>query len=210
MGRYLEAQCRLCRREGMKLFLKGPKCRTEKCPFTKRPYPPGSNVGRRQRKQSYYAMQLREKQKVKRMYGILEKQFRRFFSIAAKSKGATGRKLIELLELRLDNVVFRALFSLSRNEARQVVRHGFVRVNDRRVDIPSFLVKEGDVIIVTAKEKLAKKLKENILINSKERSVPKWMSVDNDQLKITLTRLPEKEDLILPVNEQYIVELYSK
>lgn len=210
MARYLEAQCRLCRREGMKLFLKGPKCNTEKCPFSKRPYPPGSNASTRQKKQSYYAMQLREKQKVKRMYGILEKQFRRFFSLASKAKGVTGRKLIELLERRLDNVIFRSLLAFSRNEARQIVRHGFVFVNGKRVDIPSFLVKENDVITIKAKEDAIKRLKETRTVNSKERSVPKWISVDEDSLKITFTRMPEKEDLIIQVNEQYIVELYSK
>jgi len=210
MGRYLNAQCKLCRREGTKLFLKGPKCNTEKCPFTKRPYPPGSNASARRRKPSYYAIQLREKQKVKRMYGMLEKQFRRFFNIAAKKEGVTGRKLLELLERRLDNVVFRALFTLSRNEARQTVRHGFIWINGRRVDIPSYSVKETDVIKIKGSESVIKRLKENITINSKDRSVPKWMSVDNDSLQISFTRMPEKEDLVIPVNEQYIVELYSK
>jgi small subunit ribosomal protein S4 len=196
MGRYLEAKCKLCRREGMKLFLKGPKCIAEKCPFTKRPYAPGfhgKGTGR-QKKASYYSQQLREKQKVKRMYGMLEKQFRIYYTIAAKTKGATGRKLIELLERRLDNVIFRALFALSRTEARQMVKHGFVFVNGRRVDIPSYHVKENDEILVKA-------------IN---RSTPTLLDVDTETLKLKVSRLPEKEDLILPVNEQLIVELYSK
>ena len=210
MGRYLEAQCRLCRREGMKLFLKGPKCNTEKCPFTKRPYSPGFLTRKRQTRKSYYAMQLREKQKVKRIYGMLEKQFKRFFQLAAKSKGVTGRKLIELLERRLDNVIYRALCALSRNEARQIVSCGFVFVNNKRVNIPSYIVKENEVITIKDEESTVKRIKGNREINKKERSVPKWMKVDDNSLKITIVRLPEKEDLILQINEQYIVELYSK
>lgn len=210
MGRYLEAQCRLCRREGAKLFLKGTRCNTEKCSFTKRPYSPGSIATRRQPKQSYYAIQLREKQKVKRIYGILEKQFKRFFQLAAKSKGATGRKLIELLERRLDSVIYRTLYALSRNEARQIVSHGLVFVNGRKVNIPSYIVKENDVITIKNLERIIKRIKGNIEINEKERSVPKWIKVEYEPLKITIVRLPEKEDLMIQINEQYIVELYSK
>ena len=212
MGRYLEAKCKLCRREGMKLFLKGTRCNTEKCAFVKRPYSPGfhgKGTGR-QRKASYYAQQLREKQKVKRMYGMLERQFRRYYTIAAKTKGATGRKLIEMLERRLDNVIFRALFAFSRTEARQIVKHGFVFVNGRRVDIPSAQVKENDEIHIKANEKYTKLIKETIEINSKGRSVATWLKVDKENLKLQIVRLPEKEDLVLPISEQLIVELYSK
>lgn len=209
MARYVEADCRLCRREGMKLFLKGQRCVTEKCPFVKRPTPPGTRL-KPPAKSSYYALQLREKQKVKRMYGVLERQFRRFFSIAAKSKGATGKTLIQLLERRLDNVVFRSLFAFSRDHARQIVRHGFVFIENKRVDIPSYLVKENETLEIRVKETFKKEIKETVTINSKERSVPAWLQADNDGLKIKVLRLPEKEDLIIPVNEQLIVELYSK
>lgn len=209
MARYTGAKCKLCRREGMKLFLKGTRCNMEKCPFAKRPHPPGMH-GRRQSKPSYYALQLREKQKVKRMYGALERQFRRFFSIAAKSKGATGAVLIQLLERRLDNVIYRALFALSRSEARQVVRHGFVFSGTRRVDIPSYLVKTDDVLEIKGRDGMLKLIRQNIDINSKERSVPGWLTVDKDSLKIKINRLPERQDLAIPVNEQLIVELYSK
>jgi len=209
MARYIEAKCRLCRREGMKLFLKGTKCNTEKCPFIKSPRSPGMH-GKLQSKPSYYALQLREKQKVKRMYGVLERQFRRFFSLATKSKGVTGRVLIQLLERRLDNVIYRALFAFSRSEGRQIVGHGFVFLGNRRVDIPSYLVKEGEIFEIRGKESLIKLIKANIDINSKERSVPVWLSVDNNNLKIEVKSLPQREDLVVPVNEQLIVELYSK
>jgi len=210
MGRYLGAKCRLCRRAGMKLFIKGPRCIMEKCSFSKRPVPPGMQSMRRGGKPTYYALQLKEKQKVKRMYGLLEKQFKRFFGIANKSKGMTGRVLIQLLERRLDNVIFRAIFAASRNQARQIVRHGFVFIDGRKVDIPSYIVGDGQVIELRAKEALAKNIKENIEASSKERSIPSWIEVDNSNLKITVKRLPEKEDLIIPVDEQLIVELYSK
>jgi len=209
MGRYLGPKCRLCRREGEKLFLRGLKCFTEKCPFSKRPYPPGMH-GKKQTKPSYYALQLREKQKVKRMYGMREEQFKRFFQLAAKSKEPTGRKLLELLERRLDNVIYRALFATSRAEARQIVRHGFVFIKDHRVDIPSYIVKEKEEIYIKAKESVVKKIKENIELNSKYRSIPSWLSVDKENLKIVIERLPQKEDLTISVNEQLIVELYSK
>jgi len=209
MGKYLGPKCRLCRREGEKLFLKGIKCFTEKCPFSKRPYLPGMH-GKKQTKPSYYALQLREKQKVKRMYGMLERQFKRFFQLAAKSKEPTGRKLLELLERRLDNVIYKALFATSRTEARQFVRHGFVFIKNHRVDIPSYIVKEKEEIYIKAKENVVKKIKENIELNSKYRSVPSWLSVDKENLRIVIERLPQKEDLTISVNEQLIVELYSK
>jgi small subunit ribosomal protein S4 len=193
----------------MKLFLKGHKCNTEKCPLAKRPFGPGMH-GKRQTKQSYYALQLREKQKVKRIYGMLERQFKGFFISATKARGVTGRKLIQLLERRLDNVVFRGLFALSRSEARQLVRHGFIFIKGRRVDIPSYIVRENDDIIFKGKDSLIKKIKENIQINSKERSIPAWIEADHDALTAKIVRLPEKEDITIPVSEQLIVELYSK
>jgi len=209
MARYKDAKCKICRREGMKLFLKGAKCNTEKCPFTKRPYSPGIH-GKRQSKPSYYALQLREKQKAKRLYGVLERQFRRFFSLAAKSKGATGGVLIQLLERRLDNVIYRSLFALSRSDARQIVRHGFVFMGEKRIDIPSYIIEENQTIYIKGNENIIKNIHQNIEDNSKERSVPPWLSVDKNNLKIEIVRLPQREDVTLPINEQFIVELYSK
>jgi small subunit ribosomal protein S4 len=209
MGRDTGPKCRLCRREGMKLFLKGKRCSTEKCALTRRTTPPGMHT-RFSNKPSYYALQLREKQRVKRMYGVFERQFRRFFEVATKAKGVTGRALIQLLERRLDNVIYRALFALSRNQARQIVQHGFIFVGGKRVNIPSSLVKAGDTLEIKAHDNFKKLLKEIYEINSKERSVAAWLDVDSEGLKIKVTRLPEKEDLTLPINEQLIVELYSK
>ncbi|MFA7677496.1 MAG: 30S ribosomal protein S4, partial [Candidatus Omnitrophota bacterium] len=154
--------------------------------------------------------QLREKQKVKRMYGMLERQFKRFFVVANRTKGATGRTLIQLLERRLDNVIFRSLFAVSRNQARQFVNHGSVFVDGKRVNIPSYIVKEGQAIEVKATEKQNQVVKENIEVSSKERSVPTWLKVEKDSFKVSIVRLPEKEDLIMSVDEQLIVELYSK
>lgn len=210
MGRYVDAKCRLCRRAGMKLFLKGTRCVTEKCALAKRPFAPGTNAKTRTSKPTNYALQLREKQKVKQMYGMLERQFKRFFTIANRSKGVTGRRLIQLLEIRLDNVIYRSLFALSRNQARQIVNHGFVLVDGRRVNIPSYTVREGQTIQIKGKDTVKQGLKENIELNSKERSVPTWMQVDNNNLQIKIVRLPEKEDLTIPVDEHLIVELYSK
>jgi len=209
MARDLRPICKLCRRAGMKLFLKGIRCMTEKCAVVKRPNPPG--MQRRQRsKPSYYALQLREKQKAKNIYGLLERQFRRFFEIAHKSQGATGQILIQQLERRLDNIVFRSLFALSRTQARQFVRHGFVFIDNRRVDIPSFLVKKDQVIEFKINEGIKNLIKENIQISEKEKSVPGWISADNQNYKITVKRLPTKEDVTIPLQEQLIVELYSK
>ena len=210
MGRYVGAKCRLCRRIGTKLFLKGTRCEMEKCSFVRRPVPPGMVTRRRRAKLTNYALQLQEKQKVKRMYGMLERQFKRFFTVASKSRGVTGRVLIQHLERRLDNVIYRALFALSRNQARQMVSHGFVFIGGRRVNIPSYIVKEGQSIEIKAKESVKGGIKENIEINSKERSVPSWMNVDNNSFKINIVRLPEKEDLVISIDEHLIVELYSK
>ncbi|MFO8053033.1 MAG: 30S ribosomal protein S4 [Candidatus Omnitrophota bacterium] len=209
MARDLRPKCKLCRRAGMKLYLKGIRCLTEKCAVAKRPTPPG--MQRRQRsKPSYYALQLREKQKAKNIYGLLERQFRRFFEIAHKSEGATGQILVQQLERRLDNIIFRSLFALSRSQARQLVRHGFVFIDNRRVDIPSFLIKKDQVIEFRIDEGLKNLIKENIQISEKEKSIPEWLSVDNQNYKITIKRLPTKEDLTIPIQEQLIVELYSK
>ncbi|MCK9614533.1 MAG: 30S ribosomal protein S4 [Candidatus Omnitrophica bacterium] len=209
MGRNLGSKCKLCRREGMKLFLKGTRCSMEKCAFSKRPTPPGMHT-RISSKPSYYALQLREKQRVKWMYGMLEKQFKRFFQIATKTKGATGRALLQLLERRLDNVIFRMLFTTSREAARQMVLHGFVFVNGKRVNIPSYLVSAGSTIEIKAKDNTKKALKETYDANAKERSIAGWLEIDKDTFSAKIIRLPEKEDIILPVNEQLIVELYSK
>jgi len=211
MARYIDAVCRLCRRHGEKLFLKGTKCTTEKCPINKRAYPPGQHGqgGKRRSKLSNYGLQLKEKQKVKRIYGVLEKQFRTYFKVASKTKGVTGKVLLQLLERRLDNVVFRLGLGISRSQARQVVRHNFITVNGHRVNIPSFLVAQGDVIQVKAKEKAQIKIKDNLEL-SKDRTVPSWLEFSLADLSGKVLRLPSKEDIQQPIQEQLIVELYSK
>lgn len=210
MARYTDAVCRLCRREQEKLFLKGNKCNTEKCPVTKRNFAPGQHGQTKSRmKLSNYGLQLREKQKVKRIYGVLERQFRRYFKIASKTKGVTGKVLLQLLERRLDNVIFRMGIGLSRTQARQLVRHNFVEVNARRVNIPSFLVAKDDLVQIKAKDKSKARLKENVEL-SKDRSVPAWLDFDKQDLKAKVLRLPEKDDIQHPIEEQLIVELYSK
>ncbi|HDZ77066.1 MAG TPA: 30S ribosomal protein S4 [Candidatus Omnitrophica bacterium] len=209
MARYTDASCRLCRREGTKLLLKGSRCIGDKCAFTRRSYVPGQHGKGRRTKTSNYGIQLREKQKVKRMYGVLEKQFRRYFKIAAKSTGVTGKILLQILERRLDNVLLRTGFTLSHAQARQIVGHGHVYVNSRRVNIPSYLIKTGDIIELKTSEKKFKNIKE-VLEVTKEWGKVSWLKVDNDKLKAEVVRLPEKEDLELDVQEQLIVELYSK
>lgn len=208
MGRYTNAVCRLCRREGEKLFLKGAKCTTVKCPLSKRSYAPGQH-GQNKPKLSNYGLQLREKQKVKRMYGVLERQFRKYFKIASKSKGVTGKLLLQLLERRLDNVIFRLGWGTSRAQARQIVRHNFIYVNSKRVNIPSYSVDKDDIIQVKAKEKAEKKVRENIELCA-DRSIPSWLEFKQDTLKAKVLRLPSKEDIQQPIQEQLIVELYSK
>jgi len=209
MARYINAVCRLCRREGEKLFLKGTKCSTEKCPAAKRAYPPGQHGESRRRKLSNYGLQLREKQKVKRIYGVLEKQFRRYFKIASKTKGVTGKVLLQLLERRLDNVIFRLGLAISRPQARQIVRHNQVFVNSKRVNIPSYLIDKDDIVQVKTKDKAKVKIKDNMEL-SKDRTVPSWLEFNANELSGKVIRLPEKEDIQQQIQEQLIVELYSK
>ncbi|PIQ84521.1 MAG: 30S ribosomal protein S4 [Candidatus Omnitrophica bacterium CG11_big_fil_rev_8_21_14_0_20_63_9] len=209
MARYTGPACRLCRREGMKLFLKGTKCYTVKCPVEKRAFPPGQH-GQLRVKLSDYGIQLREKQKVKRMYGVLERQFKRYFTLAQKVKGVTGQQLLEMLERRLDNVLYRTGFATSRDEGRMIVRHRGVQVNGRIVDIPSYSVKVGDVVqIAPSRKGQTARVKQN-LERTKDRPAPAWIQVDVDQLKGLIVRAPQKDDIGLPIQEQLIVELYSK
>ena len=209
MGRYIGAVCRLCRRQGEKLFLKGTKCQTEKCAAAKRAYPPGQHGQGRRQKLSNYGVQLKEKQKVKRIYGVLERQFRKYFKIASKTKGVTGKVLLQLLERRLDNVVFRMGMGISRSQARQIVRHNLIAVNSRRVNIPSYLVDKDDVVEIKAKDKVKIKIKDNLEL-SKDRTVPSWLEFNAPEMKGKVLRLPEKTDIQQPIQEQLIVELYSK
>ena len=209
MGRYVGPSCRLCRREGMKLFLKGTKCYTPKCPIEKRSFPPGQH-GQIRIKLSDYGIQLREKQKVKRMYGVLERQFKRYFSVAQKAKGVTGQMLLETLERRLDNVLYRMGFATSRREGREMVRHRAVTINGQLVDIPSHPVKVGDIIQVGANRAgQGQRIKDN-LERTKDRPGPAWIQIDVKQLKGVIVRAPQKDDIGLPIQEQLIVELYSK
>ena len=208
MARNIGPSCRLCRREGIKLFLKGPRCMTDKCAYTRRSFGPGQH-GQIRKKESNYGIQLREKQKVKRIYGVLEKQFRHYFRIAERSKGVTGLMLLELLERRLDNVIFRMNLANSRPEARQLVQHGLVRVNGRRLDIPSYTVKLGEEVSVKARDSVLKELRDRYEA-LKDRAVPKWLEVDIQNLKAKVAAMPTKEDVGFPIQEQFIVELYSK
>jgi len=208
MARNTGPSCRLCRREGAKLFLKGPRCVTDKCAISRRDYAPGQH-GQIRKKESNYGLQMREKQKVKRIYGVLERQFKHYFHIAERSKEVTGIMLLQLLERRLDNVIFRMNLGNSRSEARQLVQHGRVYVNGNRVDIPSYTVKLGEEVSVKASEKLMKALKERFEI-LKDRPTAKWLEVDGQSLKAKVTAIPTKEDVGFPIQEQLIVELYSK
>jgi len=208
MARQTNARCKLCRRYGDKLFLKGARCMTGKCAVVKRPYPPGQH-GKRRKKESNYGLQLKEKQKAKSIYGMLERQFRRYFKIAERSKGVTGHMLLGMLERRIDNVIFRLSFSYSRSQARQLVCHNHVYINNRKMNIPSYMVKKGDVIEVKAREKTIKKISE-ARKELKDRAVPKWLEADKELLKGTVKSLPSKEDIDFSIQEQLIVELYSK
>ncbi len=210
MARMTGAKCRLCRREGVKLYLKGIRCSGDKCPVERRKNViPGFQRGKITRKLSDYGIQLREKQKMKRIYGMLEKQFRIFFDRAVRKEGVAGENFIRLLERRLDNVIYRLLFVPSRSEARQLVNHGHIRVNGKKVDIPSYIVNVGDVISVSNKEKTRKRIKENLEM-LKDRITPEWLSLDRDAISGKVLRLPEKSDAGLDVEENLIVELYSK
>ena len=209
MARYTGSVCRLCRREGTKLFLKGDRCYGPKCAVAARPNTiPGEHAQARQRKQSEYGMQLREKQKAKRAYGVLETQFHRYFETAERQKGITGENLLILLERRLDNVVYRMGFGASRPQARQIVRHGHILVNGKKVDIPSYLVDVNDVI--TVREKSAEQDHFKALREGTGRVIPKWLTVDNENLKATVAAMPAREDVDLSLQEQLIVELYSR
>jgi small subunit ribosomal protein S4 len=208
VARHTGPVCRLCRREGTKLFLKGDRCFKEKCAFERRGYAPGQH-GRRRSKIQGYGIQLREKQKVKRIYGVLERQFRNYFAKAAKSKGITGTMLLQMLERRLDNVVYRLGFASSRSMARQLVSHGHIQVNGRKVTVGSALVRPGSVIALREKSRKNEQVK-ICLDTAKGRGVPSWLELDADQFQGTVKQLPTREDIAMPVQEQLIVELYSK
>ena len=208
MPRYLGPSCRLCRREGMKLMLKGDRCLSSKCALTKHKLPPGQ-LPKRRRKTSEYGVQLREKQKVKRIYGVLEKQFRGYYSRSERQKGITGTNLLVSLESRLDNIVYRMGFSNSRNQARQMVRHNHFLVNNKKVNIPSYLVRPGDVIDVKEKSRKVPQLLEG-METVVRRGIPDWIEVEKGKFRGTLKSLPNREDITMPIHEQLIVELYSK
>lgn len=211
MARYTGPVCKLCRREGQKLFLKGVKCYTEKCPVDRRAYPPGQHgpAQARRRKQSDYATQLREKQKVKRTYGLPEKQFRSLFERASNLQGITGENLLILLECRLDNVVFRMGFAASRSAARQIVRHGHIEVNGHRVDIPSYQIKAGDEVTLQAGSRDLTAVEESLEARTRP-SLVEWLTLDQKNRVARIVRTPTRQDIPMPVNEQLIVELYSK
>jgi small subunit ribosomal protein S4 len=208
MARYRESYCRRCRAEQMKLFLKGDRCFTDKCAIERRQYPPGQH-GQRRRKLSEYGVQLREKQRAKSLYCILEKQFRKYFTMADRMKGVTGDNLLLLLERRMDNMVYRMGFARSRSQGRQLVRHGHFKVNGRRVNIPSYLIKQGDTISVAEKSR-----KNTVIMESMEaverRGVPEWLMLEKDKHQAKVMAYPTRDQLTMPINEQLIVELYSK
>ncbi|MEI6132010.1 MAG: 30S ribosomal protein S4 [Bacillota bacterium] len=208
MARYTDASCRLCRREGLKLFLKGTKCYTGKCAIEKRNYAPGQH-GQQRKKSSEYGIQLREKQKVRRYYGVLESQFRKYFEMASRKKGITGENLLSLLETRFDNTIYRLGLATSRAEARQLVNHAHFTINGKKVNIPSYLIKSGDVIAIREKSKSSDKfaaIQEAVGGNP----IPKWLEIDSEKLVGTVVALPSREDIDLEIAEHLIVELYSK
>jgi len=208
VARYTGAVCRLCRREGLKLFLKGERCYTDKCAIERRNYPPGQH-GQARPKFSEYSIQLREKQKLRRIYGILEGQFRRYFQMADRAKGVTGETLLQLLERRMDNMVYRMGFATSRSEARQLVRHGHFSVNGRKVNVPSFLTKVGDVVTVTERSKKVVRIQEALDL-AQRRGVPDWLEVSSEAFTGRVKSIPVRADLTMPINEKLVVELYSK
>jgi small subunit ribosomal protein S4 len=206
LSRYVGPSCRLCRREAIKLFLKGERCFTEKCAIEKRNYPPGVHVDVRS-KFLEYGLRLREKQKVRKIYGLSEKQFKRFFTMAERKKGITGTNFLIFLERRLDNMVFRLGFATSRKEARQIVSHNHVVVNGKKVNTPSFIVKEGDEIVIRHKDLPSVK---NALESVVRRGVPSWIELDKEEMKGVIKLLPTREDITMPIREQLIVEYYSR
>ena len=208
MGRHTGAVCRLCRREKIKLFLKGARCYTPKCAVERREYVPGMH-GQGRQKLSDYGVQLREKQKVKRIYGVLERQFKFYFKNASRSKGVTGAALLTILETRLDNVLFRMGVAASRSEARQIVRHGHVVVGKRQVNVPSYQVNVGEVVTVTGSEKMVERYK-GLLEQNKDQKRVEWLDLDPAHFKATIKKMPERSDVQMPIQEQLIVELYSK
>lgn len=209
MARYVGPVCKLCRREAMKLYLKGERCYSEKCAFTRRPYPPGQH-GQGRVKLSEYAVRLREKQKVRRIYGVLERQFQGYYQEATRRKGRTGEEMLALLERRLDNTLYRSGFAASRAEARQLVRHGHIRINGKRVDIPSYIVKGGEKIVLTENaQKFAKVLAS--VAASEKRNPASWMDIDKANFALTIKAAPPREDLNEPeIREQLVVEYYSR
>ncbi len=209
MAKYTDSSCRLCRREGLKLFLKGDRCYSEKCAFERRGYAPGQHGQSHKKQTSDYGTQLREKQKLKRMYGLLEKQFHGYFEKADRQKGITGTNLLVLLERRLDNMVFRLGFANSRIEARQLVSHGHFLVNSKAVNIPSYLLKAGDEVTIKDGSRKINRILEAMETVAR-RGVPHWLGLDKDNFKATIKMLPVREDLTMPVQEQLVVELYSK
>jgi len=209
LARYRESVCRHCRREGIKLFLKSERCYTEKCAFEKRSYAPGQHGQSRRGKPSDYGMQLREKQKVKRIYGVLERQFRKYFQIADREKGITGENLLNILERRLDNIVYRLNFAGSRKQARQLITHGHFMVNGKKVDIPSFLVKKGDAIEVKEKSKNLSAILSSLEL-VKKNPPPSWLISNIDKLEGRIAAMPNRAEIQLPINEKFIVEIYSK
>jgi small subunit ribosomal protein S4 len=208
VARYTGAVCRLCRREGLKLFLKGERCYTDKCAIERRNYPPGEH-GQARPKFSEYSVQLREKQKLRRMYGVLEGQFRRYFQLADRAKGVTGEILLQLLERRLDNIVYRIGFATSRSEARQLVRHGHFQVNGRKVNVPSYLVRAGDTVSVRERSQKVTRIQEALEL-AQRRGVPDWLDVTPESYAGRVKALPVRSDLTMPINEKLVVELYSK
>lgn len=209
MARYTDPVCRLCRREGLKLYLKGDRCYTDKCAVDRRSYVPGEHgQGRKSRKMSEYAMQLREKQKLRRIYGVLERQFKRYFEMSSRKRGITGEALLQILESRLDNVVYRMGLALSRAEARQIVRHGHIAVDGEKVSIPSYLVGPGDIVSVREGSRDLSRLKQAVEVPS--RTVVPWLSLHPDGMTATVRALPTRDQIDVPVQEHMVVELYSR
>ena len=208
MARNTGPRCRQCRRENMKLFLKGERCFTDSCAFDRRQYAPGQH-GQGRTKFSSYGEQLREKQKVKRMYGVLEKQFRTYYHKASQKKGVTGENLIKTLESRLDNMLFRLGFSSSRNEGRQLIKHGHFLINGKKVDVPSYLLKADDVISVRERSRKVERIKQ-AMETAKQRGIPRWLELNSEQFEGKVIAVPERDEITTPIKEQLIVELYSK